>query len=218
MNKKEFAAMFDHTILKADATKSLVAQACEEAVRIGAASVCINPCNVGLAASLLSGSGVKVCTVIGFPLGANTTAVKAFETRDAIRRGAEEIDMVINIGALLSGDMTLVSEDIRAVVQAAGGLTTKVIIETCYLDEPQIEIACRLAQAAGADFVKTSTGFGPSGAKASDIRLMRKAIGNSMKIKASGGIRNYAVAMEMVEASADRLGVSASLAILEGAD
>lgn len=216
MNKKVLAKMMDHTILKATATPEQVAQICREALEIDAASVCINPCNIAQAKQLLAGSDVKVCTVIGFPLGANTAEVKAFETKDAIEKGAQEVDMVINVGALLAGDSGTVYQDIKAVVDAAAGTLVKVIIETCYLDDEQKKTACELAMKAGADFVKTSTGFGTGGATAHDVKLMRGVVGDKMKVKASGGMRDYAGAMEMVQASADRLGVSASIAILEG--
>lgn len=218
MNKKQLAKMMDHTILKATATPEQVENICREALEIGAASVCINPCNIEQTKKLLAGSDVKVCTVIGFPLGANTTAVKKYETRDAIERGAEEVDMVINVGALLAGDTDTVYEDIRGVVEAADGTLVKVIIETCYLNDEQKRTACELAMKAGADFVKTSTGFGSGGALAHDVELMRSVVGDRMRVKASGGIRSYKDAMEMVEASADRLGVSASIAILEEAE
>lgn len=218
MNKKQLAKMMDHTILKATATPEQVENICREALEIGAASVCINPCNIEQTKKLLVGSDVKVCTVIGFPLGANTTAVKKYETRDAIERGAEEVDMVINVGALLAGDTDTVYEDIRGVVEAADGTLVKVIIETCYLNDEQKRTACELAMKAGADFVKTSTGFGSGGAEAHDVELMRSVVGDRMSVKASGGIRSYKDAMEMVEASADRLGVSASIAILEEAE
>lgn len=218
MNKKELAAMMDHTLLKAVATPEQIRQICKEAKEIGAASVCVNPCNVELVRDELKGSCVKVCTVIGFPLGANTSEVKAFETKDAIKNGAEEVDMVINIGALLAGDTEAVYQDIKKVVEAAGETTVKVIIETCYLSDEQKKQACEASLKAGADFVKTSTGFGTGGATAHDVALMREAVGKQMRVKASGGIHNYEEAMAVVEASADRLGVSASLAILEGAE
>ena len=218
MKREALAAMMDHTLLKATATPEAIAKTCEEAIAIKAASVCVNPCYVPLVKKLLDGSGVKVCTVIGFPLGANTSETKAFETADAIKNGAQEIDMVINIGSLLAGDADGVCKDIKAVVEAADGTLVKVIIETCYLNDEQKSEVCRLAQKAGADFVKTSTGFGTGGATVHDIELMREAVGDSMKIKASGGIRNYADALALVNASADRLGVSASLAILEEAE
>ena len=216
MNRKQLAKMMDHTILKATATPAQVEQICREALEIGAASVCINPCNIEQARRLLDGSGVRVCTVIGFPLGANTPEVKAFETQDAIRRGAEEVDMVINVGALLAGDDETVYRDIKAVVDAAAGTLTKVIIETCYLSDDQKKTACELAMSAGADFVKTSTGFGTGGATPHDVALMRGVVGSKLQVKASGGIRTYEDAAAVVEAGADRLGVSASLTILQG--
>ena len=216
MNRKQLAKMMDHTILKATATPAQVEQICREALEIGAASVCINPCNIEQARRLLDGSGVRVCTVIGFPLGANTPEVKAFETQDAIRRGAEEVDMVINVGALLAGDDETVYRDIKAVVDAAAGTLTQVIIETCYLSDDQKKTACELAMRAGADFVKTSTGFGTGGATPHDVALMRGVVGSKLQVKASGGIRTYKDAAAVVEAGADRLGVSASLTILQG--
>jgi len=218
VDKTTLAGMLDHTLLKATATPEQVKTLCREAVEIGAASVCVNPANVVLAKSLLKDSSVKVCTVIGFPLGANTTETKAFETKDAIAKGADEVDMVINIGALIAGESEAVLRDIKAVVDAAGGTLVKVIIETCYLDEGQKRMACLLAKQAGADFVKTSTGFGSGGATVDDVRLMRETVGKDMKIKASGGIRDYKTAMAMADASADRLGVSASMEILAGAE
>lgn len=218
MNKKELASMMDHTLLKATATPEQIRMLCEEAKTIGAASVCVNPCNVSLAKEELAGTAVKVCTVIGFPLGANTSEVKAFETKEAIRNGAQEVDMVINVGALLSGDRESVYKDIKKVVEAADGVTVKVIIETCYLTDEQKKQACEAAMKAGADFVKTSTGFGTGGATVHDVALMRSVVGDKMKVKASGGIHDYEEAMSMLTASADRLGVSASLAILAGAE
>lgn len=218
MDKKQLSKMMDHTILKAQTTPAQVAEICREALDIGAASVCINPCNIQQVKGLLAGSEVKVCTVIGFPLGANTTAVKIYETEDAIRKGAQEVDMVINIGALLSGDTHTVYEDIKGVVDAAAGTLVKVIIETCYLDDEQKKTACELSMKAGADFVKTSTGFGSGGATVHDVELMRSVVGDKLQVKASGGVRTYQDAMDMVSASANRLGVSASMAILEEAD
>lgn len=216
MNKKELAAMMDHTLLKATATPEQIEKTCEEAKKIGAASVCVNPCNVKQVSEELKDSSVKVCTVIGFPLGANTSEVKAFETKDAIKNGAQEVDMVINIGALIAGDTDTVCRDIKAVVDAAEGTTVKVIIETCYLTDEQKKQACEAAHKAGAQFVKTSTGFGTGGANAHDVALMREVVGDKMQVKASGGIHTYEEAMAVVDASADRLGVSASLAILAG--
>ncbi|HAL12101.1 MAG TPA: deoxyribose-phosphate aldolase [Ruminococcaceae bacterium] len=218
MNKKTLAKMMDHTLLKATATPAQIEQLCAEARQIDSASVCVNPYYVPLAKKLLAGSDVKVCTVIGFPLGANTSETKAFETADAIAKGAQEVDMVINVGALLAGDEATVLEDMKAVVKAANGTLVKVIIETCYLNDEQKKTACRLAMEAGADFVKTSTGFGTGGATPADVALMRSVVGDKLQVKASGGIRTYEDAMAVVEASADRLGVSASLAILEGAE
>lgn len=217
MNKKDLAAMMDHTLLKATATPDQIKKICKEAKEIGAASVCVNPCNVKQASGELKDSSVKVCTVIGFPLGANTSEVKAFETKDAVKNGAQEVDMVINIGALIAGDTDTVYRDIKAVVDAAEGTTVKVIIETCYLTDDQKKQACEAALEAGAQFVKTSTGFGTGGANAHDVALMREVVGDKMQVKASGGIHTYDEAMAVVDASADRLGVSASLAILAGA-
>lgn len=218
MNKKTLAKMMDHTLLKATATPAQIEQLCAEARQIDSASVCVNPYYVPLAKKLLAGSDVKVCTVIGFPLGANTSETKAFETADAIAKGAQEVDMVINVGALLAGDEATVLEDMKAVAKAANGTLVKVIIETCYLNDEQKKTACRLAMEAGADFVKTSTGFGTGGATPADVALMRSVVGDKLQVKASGGIRTYEDAMAAVEASADRLGVSASLAILDGAE
>lgn len=217
MNKKDLAAMMDHTLLKATATPAQIKKICKEAKEIGAASVCVNPCNVKQVSTELEGSSVKVCTVIGFPLGANTSEVKAFETKDAVKNGAQEVDMVINIGALMAGDTDTVYQDIKAVVDAAEGTTVKVIIETCYLTDEQKKQACEAALKAGAQFVKTSTGFGTGGANAHDVALMREVVGDKMQVKASGGLHTYDEAMAVIDASADRLGVSASLAILAGA-
>ena len=210
--------MCDHTLLKAFAEEKQIEVLCREAVENKVASVCVNPCYVAKAAQLLKGSDVRVCTVIGFPLGANTSDTKAFETRDAISKGAEEVDMVINVGALKSGHMDLVYEDIKAVVDAAAGVLTKVIIETCYLTDEEKREVCLLAKKAGADFVKTSTGFGTGGATAHDVRLMKETVGDSMKVKASGGMRTYEDVLPVLEAGADRLGVSATLEILAGAE
>jgi len=209
--------MIDHTLLKPEATKDQIVKLCEEAVEFGFASVCINPTYVSLAADLLRNTPVKVCTVVGFPLGASTPLVKAVEARDAIAAGAREIDMVINIGALKSGDDDLVGRDIRAVVEAARGRAlVKVILETALLTDDQKVKACLIAKAEGADFVKTSTGFGPGGATVEDVRLMRKVVGKEMGVKASGGIRNLESARKMIEAGASRIGASASVAIVKG--
>ncbi|MDR1378494.1 MAG: deoxyribose-phosphate aldolase [Synergistaceae bacterium] len=216
LTQKQLAKMIDHTLLKATATPAQIEAVCQEALAIGAASVCINPVNVRQAAEILKGSDVKVCTVIGFPLGANTSATKAFETSDAIAAGAQEIDMVIDIGALKAGIEGDVREDIKAVVKAADGVPVKVILETCYLTDEEKIVVCRVAAEAGASFVKTSTGFGTGGATPDDVALMRANIPPHMKVKASGGMRSWQDALPNIEAGADRLGVSASIAILEG--
>jgi len=217
MKKEEIARMIDHTLLKAEATEEQVRTLCKEALQYEFASVCVNPTNVALAAELLKGSVVKVCTVIGFPLGANTPAVKAFETEDAIKNGAHEVDMVINIGRLKAKDYDYVREDIKAVVDAAKGKAlTKVIFETCLLTDEEKVIACKLSKEAGADYVKTSTGFSTGGATPADIKLMREAVGSEMGVKASGGVRDQKGALEVIEAGASRIGASASIAIVEG--
>lgn len=214
----ELNRMMDHTILKADTPKSEVLRIIEEAKKYHFYSVCINPVWVSLAAEELKGEPVSVCTVIGFPLGASTTATKAFETEDAIKNGADEIDMVISIGQLKSGDYEAVQNDIAGVVAAAKDRAlVKVILETCLLTDEEIVKACELAKAAGADFVKTSTGFSTGGADVNDVRLMRETVGPEMGVKASGGIHNEAQALAMVEAGASRLGTSASVAIISGA-
>lgn len=217
MNKKDLARMIDHTILKADATEMEVEKLCTEALEYNFASVCINPSMVEKAANMLKGSDVKVCTVIGFPLGATTTEVKAFETEDVIKKGATEVDMVINIGKLKEGNIEYVKKDIEAVVNAAKGKAlTKVIIETCLLTDEEKVTACKLSKEAGADFVKTSTGFSTGGATASDIKLMRETVGTDLGVKASGGVRSLEDAMAMIENGATRIGASASIAICEG--
>lgn len=214
---EELASIIDHTLLKPDATEDQIIKICSEAKEYSFASVCINPCYVRLAAKELKDTKVKVCTVIGFPLGAATTALKAAEAADAVKNGADEVDMVINIGALKSGNIKAVEEDIKAVVYAVKPKAiVKVIIETCLLTDEEKVKACMAAKTAGADFVKTSTGFGTGGAKVEDIKLMRKTVGNSMRIKASGGIRDYDTAKAMIEAGADRIGASASVAIVTG--
>lgn len=214
-SKKEMAAYIDHTVLKATATRTQVKQLCTEAVQYGFASVCVNPCHVGLVAGELKGSAVKTCAVIGFPLGANSTEVKAFEAQKAVGDGAQEVDMVINVGALKDGDAEFVEKDIREVVRASQGAAVKVIIETCYLTEEEKKLACVLAKNAGADFVKTSTGFGSGGALVEDVSLMRETVGKEMGVKASGGVRSLKEALEMIEAGATRIGTSSGIAILE---
>ena len=213
---EKLAGIIDHTLLKADATVEQVKKLCIEAKDNGFASVCINPCYVPLASQLLFGTGVKVCTVIGFPLGATTTKTKVFETKEAIENGASEVDMVINVGAVKSGDYDLVKNDIESVVIAAKGKAlVKVIIETCLLtDEEKVKV-CTLAKMAGADFVKTSTGFSTGGATVDDIKLMRQIVGADMGVKASGGIKDYDTAAAMVMAGANRLGTSSGIAIVK---
>ncbi|MDV4149667.1 deoxyribose-phosphate aldolase [Clostridium sp. AL.422] len=219
MNKKDLARMIDHTILKAEATEKEVEKLCKEALEYNFASVCVNPSMVEKAASILKGSDVKVCTVIGFPLGATTTEVKAFETEDVIKKGATEVDMVINVGKLKEGNLDYVKKDIEAVVNAAKGKAlSKVIIETCLLTDEEKVTACKLSKEAGADFVKTSTGFSTGGATASDIKLMRETVGPDLGVKASGGVRSLEDAMAMIENGATRIGASASIAICEGTE
>ncbi|NRG45412.1 deoxyribose-phosphate aldolase [Bacillus sp. CRN 9] len=211
------AKMIDHTLLKADATKEQIEKLCAEAKEYGFASVCVNPAWVKLSSDLLADTDVDVCTVIGFPLGASTPETKAFETKNAIENGATEVDMVINIGALKSGQADLVEKDIQAVIEAAKGKAlTKVIIETCLLSDDEKELSCELAVKAGADFVKTSTGFSTGGATASDIALMRKTVGPDIGVKASGGVRSAEDAQAMIEAGATRIGASSGIAIVQG--
>lgn len=212
----DLAGMIDHTLLKPDANQAEIAQLCYEAKTYHFASVCINPAHVKLAAQLLKDSDVKVCTVVGFPLGATPAVVKAYETQQAIRDGATEIDMVINIGALKSQDYRLVLEDIAAVVRAAhaGNALVKVIIEAALLTDEEKVIASQLARTVGADFVKTSTGFGPGGATAADVALMRRVVGPDLGVKAAGGVRTYADAQAMITAGATRIGASAGIKIV----
>jgi len=215
--RRELAGLIDHTLLKPTASRDEIVKLCEEAKAHRFASVCVNPCYVSLCAQLLRLTNVKTCSVVGFPLGASRPDVKAFETERAIADGAQEIDMVANIGAMKSGDHELVERDIRAVVEACRSIAvSKVIIEAAFLtDEEKVGI-CEIAKAAGADFVKTSTGFGPGGATAHDVRLMRAAVGGEMGVKAAGGIRDLTTAREMIEAGATRIGASASVKIVEG--
>jgi deoxyribose-phosphate aldolase len=213
---ENIAAYIDHTLLKPDATKDQIDVIVEEAAAHKFASVCVNPYWVNYCADKLQGTDVKVCTVIGFPLGASTSAVKALETKDAIEKGAGEIDMVINIGALKSGDLVTVESDIRAVTEAADGVLTKVIIETALLTEEEKVTACELAVKAGADFVKTSTGFSGGGATVADIALMRKTVGPDIGVKASGGVRDREATLAMIEAGATRIGASAGVQIIAG--
>lgn len=211
---KDLAAIIDHTYLKPDADRKDIEKLCAEAKKFHFGSVCVNTTMVHLAKTLLEDSGVRVCAVIGFPLGSCTTASKVFEAQEAIRCGATEVDMVINVGALKSRDYALVEYDIRQVVKAVEGNVVKVIIETCLLSEDEKIIACALSKAAGAHFVKTSTGFSKGGAKVEDVALMRRIVGPEMGVKASGGIRDTETALAMVKAGASRLGVSASVAIV----
>ncbi|CAC9924552.1 deoxyribose-phosphate aldolase [Aedoeadaptatus nemausensis] len=204
----------DHTILQADATKDLVIKTIDEAKAYDTASICLEPCWVELAAERLKGSDVKVCTVIGFPLGATTSATKAFEAKEAVANGADEVDMVLNIGALKSGDEEMVLKDMKAVREAVPSAVVKVIIETCLLTDQEKKTACRLAKEARLDFVKTSTGFSTGGATVEDVRLMREAVGEEMGVKASGGIRTKETAEAMIEAGATRIGASKTAAIL----
>ncbi len=211
--------MIDHTILKPAASQSEIAELCFEAKKYHFISVCVNPSYVSLCADLLKDSDVLVCTVVGFPLGATSTDAKVFETQKTIRDGAKEVDMVINIGALKSRDYETVLNDIAAIARAchAGGAILKVIIEAALLTDEEKVIACQLSRVAGADFVKTSTGFGPGGATAEDVALMRRVVGPSMGVKAAGGIRTYDDAQKMIAAGASRIGASASVKILQGA-
>jgi deoxyribose-phosphate aldolase len=210
----EVARMIDHTLLKADATAEDIRKLCEEARKYCFASVCVNSTNVARARALLEGSGVMVCAVVGFPLGAMAPTAKAFEAREAVRAGAKEIDMVLNIGAMKSRDYALVEDDIRKVVQAARPAPVKVILETGSLTHEEKIIAIGLSKVAGAAFVKTSTGFGPGGATVEDIALMRRLVGSEMGVKASGGVRTHEDAAKMRAAGANRIGASASVAIV----
>ena len=213
----DVAALIDHTLLKPDATRADIEQLCREAADLQFATVCVNPTWVALAARRLAGTPVGVCSVVGFPLGATTSDVKHYETRRAIFDGAREIDMVINVGALRSGELRLVERDIEAVVSACrdAGALSKVIIEAALLTDDEKVAACTLAKAAGADFVKTSTGFGPGGATVADVALMRRVVGDQMGVKAAGGVRDYDALRQMVGAGATRVGASAGVRIVQ---
>lgn len=211
----KYNKLIDHTILKPDATKEMVKKVIEEAKEYQFASVCVNPYWVSYCAKELIDSDVKVCTVIGFPLGANTSRVKAFETKDAIENGADEVDMVINIGALKDGNDDVVLNDIKAVVQAANGKCVKVIIETCLLTDEEIITACKLAQEANAAFVKTSTGFSTGGATVEAVALMKKTVGSNLQVKASGGIKTKEDLKAMVDAGANRIGTSNGVVLVK---
>ena len=219
MTNSEIANMIDHTILKSTATLADVETLCQEAIDNNFASVCINPCWVKAASQYLKANKkpdyeVKTCTVLGFPLGANTKDVKVFETSNAIENGADEIDMVINVGLVKMGSWALIEEEISAVVEAAKGNCVKVILENCYLTEEEIKLACEACVKAKATFVKTSTGFGTSGAKPEDVKLMRKTVGENLGVKAAGGIRDKETALVMIEAGANRIGCSAGIQII----
>lgn len=213
----EINKYIDHTLLKADATSAQIARLCAEAREYQFASVCVNTCYVPLCKKLLEGSGVEVCCVVGFPLGAMATVSKAFETAQAVKDGADEVDMVINVGAAKEGNWQYVEDDIRAVVEAADGKLVKVIIEACLLTDEEKAEACRCAVRAKAHYVKTSTGFSTHGATVEDVRLMKETVGDKALVKAAGGIRSYEDAMAMIEAGASRLGCSAGIKIMEGA-
>jgi deoxyribose-phosphate aldolase len=221
ITKEQLAKMIDHTPLKPTATEKDIKKLCTEAKKYGFASVCVNPFWVSLVSKLLKGTSINVDVVIGFPIGASTSKVKAFEAKDAIEHGAKEIDMVINIGALKSGKYTIAREDIKNVVKVAhsfGNITIKAIIETCYLTDEEKVISCKFAKEAGADYVKTSTGFGSGGATCHDVRLMRETVGKEMGVKASGGIRTLEDALELIKAGATRIGTSHSIDIITSID
>ena len=213
--KMNLAKFIDHTILKPDAQREKVLTLCEEAKEYGFASVCVNEYYTATVAKALEGTDVMTCTVIGFPLGASDSKVKAFETARAVEVGADEIDMVINVGALKDGKYDYVQSDIKAVVDAADGKTVKVILETCLLTDDEKVKACELSVAAGTHFVKTSTGFSTGGATVEDVTLMKKTVGDKAKVKASGAVRDYDTAVKMIEAGAERIGASAGIAIVK---
>jgi deoxyribose-phosphate aldolase len=214
---QNIASLIDHTLLKQNATQDQIEKLCEEAKNYTFASVCVNPTWVKLSAQLLKDSPVKVCTVIGFPLGASTSEVKAFETKNAIENGADEIDMVLNVGALKDSDYNFVQKDIEAVVEAAKGKAiVKVILETCLLTNEEIKKASELSKVAGADFVKTSTGFSTSGATVEAVKIMRETVGADLGVKASGGVRNLEDLQSMVDAGASRIGASSGVEIMQG--
>lgn len=212
---EKLAKMIDHTVLKADTKRSKVKEICEEAIEYGFIAICINSVHVAYAAELLKDSDVKICSVVGFPLGAMTSASKAFETKEAVANGAHEIDMVMNVGALRDGNTDFVKSDIEAVVAAAGDAHVKVILETGLLTDEQKVQACLICKDAGAHFVKTSTGFGPMGATPHDVRLMRETVGDEMGVKAAGGISTFKDAWRVIQAGANRIGASAGIAIVE---
>lgn len=212
---RELAAVIDHALLRPSATRGDVERLCSEAAAYGFRTVCVNPVLVADAVRLLHGTSVGACSVVGFPFGTHLVTTKAHETREAVKGGAAEIDMVIRIGALKEGDDQAVLDDIRAVVEAADGRSVKVILETCYLTEEEKVRACLLAVKGGASFVKTSTGYGPAGATVEDVTLMRRTVGENCGVKAAGGIRTLAGALQMIRAGANRLGTSGSVGIME---
>jgi len=212
----EFSKYFDHTILSATATRKDVLKVCQEALKYNFASVCVNSCFVSIVSNQLKGSDVATCAVVGFPLGAMSSAAKAFETRQAVMDGADEIDMVINIGALKAGNLEYVKNDIKLVRNECVDKVLKVIIETAYLSDDEKEIACETAISQGADYVKTSTGFATSGATAADVALMKRCVDGKAKVKAAGGIRDYDTAVELIRAGADRIGASRTVEIIAG--
>lgn len=220
MQRAELAKRIDHTLLGPTVTQQAIKQLCEEAIQYGVAAACVNPCHVQLVCDQLKGSGVRTCAVIGFPHGMHTAETKAFEAQNAIASGADELDMVINVGALKEGDYATVLDDIRGVCIAAGKapkpVRVKVIVETALLTEEEKVAGATLAKAAGAHYVKTSTGFGPGGATVDDVALLRATVGAEMGVKAAGGIRDAEIAIAMIEAGADRIGASRTVAILEG--
>lgn len=213
---EKMADYIDHTLLKPEASENDIRQLCREAIENGFFSVCINASYVKLAARELQGTAVKICVVVGFPLGVTTTAVKTYEAAEAVENGADEVDMVIHIGQLKSGNEQYVFDDIAGVVRAAKGKTVKVIIETSLLSQEEKKKACLIARKAGAAFVKTSTGFGPGGATVADIELMRETVGGEMGIKASGGVSSAETARDMIKAGANRIGTSSGIAIIQG--
>ena len=217
-NSQELAAFIDHTLLKPESTSAMVEQLCKEAIQHHFYSVCVLPVFVAQAAGLLKGSDVKVCTVIGFPLGATETRVKEVETEVAVEQGADEVDMVLNIGLLKSAELVKLKDDIATVIGAAKGNTVKVILETCLLTDEEKRQACKICVEAGADFVKTSTGFSTSGATIEDVRLMRETVGSDIGVKASGGVRDYQTACAMIDAGASRLGTSSGMVIVEASN
>lgn len=213
---KNLNRYIDHTLLKQDANQAQIENLCREALEHHFFSVCINPCNIAIAKPLLANSDVSICTVIGFPLGSNTTATKVFETKNAILNGANEIDMVINLGAIKSENWKIVEDDIRAVKEACGSHILKVIFETCLLTNDEIIMSCQVSERAGADFIKTSTGFSTTGATVEVVNLMNKSKSPRMAIKASGGVRDLASAQAMINAGATRLGTSSGIALMKG--